>query len=174
MELGFSSFFLNRTNRSGILKAGVIGGKEQKGNYKIDERFNKDNLIERISKIAEKKNKIVVYNMDGIEFIKKISKNLKPNSFIYLDPPYYKKGKELYLNHFQHSDHERVKDYIVKLSNFNWIISYDNTPEIRQIYSSYRKKYYNLNYSLINGSKGEEVLIIKKGLYIPKNTFEKM
>ena len=47
-DLGFATFFLNRTNRSGIINGGVIGGVKQKGEYKIDCRFNKDNLIDRI------------------------------------------------------------------------------------------------------------------------------
>ncbi|MFA7662387.1 MAG: DNA adenine methylase, partial [Patescibacteria group bacterium] len=73
-ELGFSTLFLNRTNRSGIINAGVIGGLEQKGNYKIDCRFNKMNIIRKIKLIAEHKKQIKLYNLDAIDLIKNIKK----------------------------------------------------------------------------------------------------
>ena len=69
LELGFSTFYLNRTNVSGVIKGGVIGGKEQKGNYKIDARFNKEGLIKRIIKISEKKENITISNKNAINFI---------------------------------------------------------------------------------------------------------
>lgn len=173
-ELGFATFFLNRTNRSGILKAGVIGGKNQSGKYSISERFHKENLTKRIELIYKVKDKIYLFNLDVIDFISEVSNVMKQNSVIYLDPPYYNKGKDLYMNHFQHIDHIILKDYIETLDQYNWIVTYDNTPQINEIYQGIKKKFYNLNYSLINASKGQEVLFVKKNLKVPRDSFQKM
>ena len=173
-ELGFATFFLNRTNRSGILKAGVIGGKNQSGKYSISERFHKENLIKRIEAIHKVKDRIFLFNLDVIDFITEVSNVMKQNSVIYLDPPYYNKGKDLYMNHFQHIDHIILKDYIETLDQYNWIVTYDNTPQINEIYQGIKKKFYNLNYSLINASKGQEVLFVKKNLVVPRDSFQKI
>ncbi|HEO6930813.1 TPA: DNA adenine methylase, partial [Streptococcus agalactiae] len=65
LTLGFSTLFLNRTNRSGIIKAGVIGGLKQDGNYKLDCRFNKEKTIKKIRLIASYKKQIKLYNIDA-------------------------------------------------------------------------------------------------------------
>lgn len=173
-KLGFATFFLNRTNRSGILKAGVIGGKNQSGKYSISERFHKENLIKRIELIHKVKDRIFLFNLDVIDFITEVSNVMTQNSVIYLDPPYYNKGKDLYMNHFQHIDHIVLKDYIETLDQYNWIVTYDNTPQINEIYQGIKKKFYNLNYSLINASKGQEVLFVKKNLIVPRDSFQKI
>ncbi len=171
-DLGFATFFLNRTNRSGILKAGVIGGKNQDGIYSLSERFNKTNLVKRIEAIARHRRNIHIYNLDGVDFLVEIANAMRPRSFIYLDPPYYNKGKDLYLNHFKHQDHEKVRDYINGVDKFNWVISYDDNPEIKKIYSGFRKKYYNLSYSLMNATEGKEILIVKRNLIVPLSSFK--
>ena len=121
-ELATSFFFLNRTNVSGVLKGGVIGGIDQTGNYKIDARFNKVELIRKVEKIARFSNRIRVANLDGVELIKSYAAGTT-ESFIYLDPPYYQKGANLYLNAFKDADHEKLAKYVSKLST-PWLLSY--------------------------------------------------
>jgi DNA adenine methylase len=168
LELGFSTFFLNRTNRSGIIKAGVIGGNDQKGNYKMDARFNKPDLIKRIQRIAKYKDRILLYNFDAIELIKTISKNLPDKTLIYFDPPYYLKGKDLYINYYKHEDHLLVSQMINGITKHKWLVSYDNAPEINEIYRHNKKFEYDLNYSAVNATTGTEVMIYHKDLFIPK------
>jgi len=166
--LGFSTFFLNRTNRSGIIKAGVIGGKEQNGDYKIDARFNKENLIERIREIAKYRRYINLYNLDAIELMRQISNDLPENTIIYFDPPYYVKGKELYVNYYDHEAHLLVSRMIKGIRRHKWIVSYDNADEIRTLYKKNKKITYSLKYSAVNATKGTEVMIYHKNLVMPK------
>lgn len=167
--LGFSTFFLNRTNRSGIIKAGVIGGNEQLGNYKIDARFNKTDLINRIQKIGKLESRIILYNLDAIKLITKISKQLPEKTLIYFDPPYYLKGKELYVNHYKHEDHLLVSQMISGIEEHKWLVSYDNEKEIRKLYKDNKKFAYSLNYSAVNATTGTEVMIYHNDLIIPRS-----
>ena len=128
LQLGFSTFFLNRTNRSGILQGGVIGGKNRTGPFQLDARYNKVNLIERINKIAGYRSRISISNKDAEEFIKTISGQLPRKALIYLDPPYYKKGKGLYEDYYEHKDHLNLSKVVAGLER-KWIVSYDNTKE---------------------------------------------
>lgn len=155
---GFATFFLNRTNRSGILKGGVIGGKKQTGNYKLDARYNKDDLIKRIEKIGEFKDRIKVYNLDALELLNQVDNLLPTDSLIYLDPPYYVKGQGLYRNFYVHDDHVKIRQALDQITS-KWIVSYDNCPEIKQIYSGYYQEDYELNYSAYYKTKGSEVMI---------------
>merc|ERR1711879_547478 len=132
LDLGFSTFYLNRVNRSGILKGGVIGGKGQKSNYSIDCRFNKVELIGRIIEIASLKKRIKLTNMDAIDLIHELKD--KKKVFMYLDPPYYKKGKDLYMNYYNHDDHLNLAN-VLQDSSLKYIISYDDCKEIRNIYN---------------------------------------
>lgn len=158
LSLGFSTFFLNRTNHSGIINAGMIGGKEQKGNYKIDCRFNKANLTLLVQKIASYKEKIELYNLDAIDFIDKVKR--KHNQFYFIDPPYYKKGKELYTNFYTHADHLNLSKYIKKnLKNKKMLLSYDNCDEIKNMYKTYNLQIKYLNYYIATKRKGEEIFI---------------
>lgn len=166
LTLGFSTFFLNRTNRSGILNAGVIGGKNQDGNFKIDARFNKDELIKRIELIAEHSEKISLYNLDAIELLDKVVPKLPQKTLIYLDPPYYVKGGDLYEHHYQHKDHaavaaatRRVKQHIM--------VSYDDVPEIRELYSNYQFVSYSLSYCAQNRYRGTEAIFLGNTLECP-------
>lgn len=159
LELGFATFFLNRSNRSGIIKGGPIGGYDQSGNYKIDCRFSKDELTKRIKAIASYRNKITLCNMDAELFIKDYLPNAPTNSFIYLDPPYYKNGPGLYTNFYKDKDHENLAKAIKEYIRQPWILTYDNVEEIAQLYSEYHKMVYLLNYSVNNKYKGQEILV---------------
>jgi len=166
-DLGFSTFFLNRTNRSGILDGGVIGGKNQNGDWKLDCRFNKKNLTNRIKKISEFKEQINIYNLDAAVFINEITPSLNAKSLIYLDPPYYLKGKKLYRDFYTHQDHEVIAQLVVNKINSPWIVSYDNTPEIQKMYAGLRHQFYNIHYSAADRYEGSEVMIFSNNLKIP-------
>lgn len=165
-QLGFATFFLNRTNRSGILKGGVIGGLKQLGNYKIDARFNKHNLIKKIKKIGDISNKIHIYNKDAAEWLVEINNDISCKDIVYLDPPYYVKGQGLYRNFYEHDDHINIRN-ILNSVNFNWIVSYDNNENIREMYKNYFQQEYNINYSLQDKKKTTEIIIYSPSLKIP-------
>ncbi len=169
LTVGFATLYLNRTNRSGILNAGIIGGKNQTGKYKIGARFNKETLIEKIKRIAFYKQRIRIYNQDACDFISEVSRVLPRNTLIYLDPPYYQKGQDLYTNFYSHEDHLSIS-FIVSSLNQYWMITYDNTPEIIKMYKKYRLFSYSLAYSAQKKYIGKEILIIDPRLTIPDTT----
>lgn len=167
LELGFSTFFLNRCNRSGILLAGVIGGKEQNGPYKIDARFNKQDLIRRIEKIALMRAQIEIYNLDSALLIETIIPTLPENTLVYLDPPYYVKGKGLYENHYVHNDHAIIANLVRTRITHPWIVSYDHAPEIIELYQNCATIEYGINYTAQDRYTGAEVMFFKENLLIP-------
>lgn len=164
LELGFSTFYLNRTNRSGILNAGPIGGKNQMGDYKMNCRFNTDVLKDKIKLISSYKNSIKLYNLDALEFIKKnIVKTKK--SLTFFDPPYFVKGKDLYTNFYEFPDHVELGNTISKyMKNQRWILTYDVHDDIQKIYSSFEYFTYQLNYSAGNSKKGLEYIFLSDNL----------
>lgn len=167
IELGFAAFYLNRTNRSGILNAGPIGGYNQTGNYGIDARFNRDALIGRIEEIAKRKSQIVVYNKEIRSFINSIIPKYQANAFVYFDPPYYENGQRLYKNFFSPTDHADIACSIINGVDCPWVITYDNVKELREIYNDYEQRQYNLNYSAANKGKGSEIIIFKDSKLLP-------
>lgn len=170
LSLGFSTLFLNRTNRSGIIKAGVIGGLKQDGDYKLDCRFNREKIIKKITLIASLKKRIKLYNMDAEKFIR-LNISRTKNSFTFFDPPYYKKGPGLYTNFYNHENHLSLAKSIKKyMSNKNWILTYDVSDEIFKMYSNLRNEKYYLNYSVTKPSKGIEYIFYSKQLIIPIET----
>ena len=162
LDIGFSAFFLNRCNRSGVLKGGIIGGYEQKGNWKIDARFNKQDLIKRIEKIALHKDKIKLYNEDTAELLENNKKTFK-NCILYLDPPYYEKGYQLYKNHYKPSDHEKISK-LVKELNCYWVVSYDNVDPIIALYDNIPKREFNISYSAGKNRSGKEIMFFSNNL----------
>jgi DNA adenine methylase len=155
-ELAKSTFFLNRTNISGVIKGGVIGGQEQHGKYKIDARFNKIDLIDRIKKISSMKDRISLSNLDGLAFINKLNRK-KEEIFIYLDPPYYQKGADLYMNFYSNEDHKRLSKFVHRMQK-KWMVSYDNHDFILNLYTEQSKIVYKLSQSASN-RVGDEILI---------------
>jgi len=167
LELGFSTLFMNRTNISGIINAGVIGGLKQEGKYKIDCRFNKKKIIEKIGLIASFKQKISLENLDAIKLIQKIQKSAKTeNTIFYFDPPYYEKGSSLYMNFYNHNQHTEVSEAIKSIKNMSWIVSYDNIKEIHDIYSWAKNRIikYSFNHSAHKSRVGKEVIITSQSL----------
>jgi DNA adenine methylase len=167
IDLGFSTFFLNRTNRSGILTAGVIGGKDQSGPWKIDARFNKSNLIERLERVAKHRSQIHVTRLDALTFARRRSATLPPEkSLLYLDPPYFLKGRELYMNAYEERDHEALAYLVRNELHLPWLISYDDVPQIRRLYSSAHRTKHILRYSASLNRKGRELIFFRPGLKV--------
>lgn len=165
-EVGLATFFLNRTNRSGIIKGGVIGGKKQEGKYKIDCRFNKKVLIEKIKRIGMYRNRIKLFNYDANDFIKRVVMRQKnENFFIYFDPPYIKKGPELYKNHFNNEEHKYLSTNIKeKLLEKNWIVTYDKNELVQKLYDNFCIVEFDLNYSAGKNKTGNELMILSNSL----------
>lgn len=169
LEIGFSTFFLNRTNRSGIIdKAGPIGGFSQQGDYPIDCRFNKERLVEQIKKIGEMKNCIKVYNLEALDFIDDVILKTR-KAFIFFDPPYYGKGPGLYTNFYSHGDHANLAQAILKkLKGRKWIVTYDNVNAIKNMYSKVDSVEFELKYSLQSKRAGSEVMFFSKQIQRPE------
>lgn len=160
VALGFAAFFLNRTNRSGILNAGPIGGYEQNGRYTIQARFNRGELVHRIERIVAHKDKIIIYNKEIRSFIQNIVPKYQQQAFIYFDPPYYINGQRLYKNALSDADHKEIAKYIGQI-NCPWIITYDFVPRIKVFYKDFPQACYSLNYSAANKGKGKELVVFQ-------------
>lgn len=165
-DLGFAAFYLNRTNRSGIIKGGVIGGRFQNGNYKIDARFSKEKLIQKIRQIACNKDKIILTNMDVFDFLSSGFLHHYYKTFINFDPPYVIKGSQLYKNSFTKQDHRLLADLISNCHR-KWIVTYDICPLVEEIYKNYRCSKININYSASNSGKATEYIFFSDNLNIP-------
>ncbi len=174
LMLGFSTFFMNRTNRSGIIKAGVIGGFDQTGNYKIDARYRKEDLIARIRRIAYYADRIELHHEDAVDLVNNIAQTAPQNTILYLDPPYYKKGRGLYMNYYDDADHERIRDVISHVYSLRWIVSYDNSPFIKSIYQTFRSQEFYLNYSANNNGIGTEVIFFSDNCKVTKEALGKI
>jgi DNA adenine methylase len=157
LELGFAFFYLNRTNRSGVLNAGVIGGQDQTGNYKIDARFNRGTLADRLTAIGELAGQIEVTDLDGRSVIRNYGAD--PSAFLYIDPPYVQAGSQLYLNSFDVRDHEALSTIVREVSSAHWLMTYDISPLIQRLYSDYFQCTLELNYSARYPGRASELLI---------------
>jgi DNA adenine methylase len=157
LALGFAFFYLNRTNRSGVLRGGVIGGLAQTGNYKIDARFNRSTLSERISAIGHLSDKITVSNTDGRAVILAHADNT--NAFMYIDPPYVKAGSQLYLNSFEHRDHTALAKVVNSIKGAHWLMTYDTSTLIERLYAKNFQRRYALNYSARHPGRADELMI---------------
>jgi DNA adenine methylase len=170
LDVGFATFYLNRTNRSGVLSGGVIGGLDQTGKWKIDARFPRNELIRRIEVIGERRDSISIFNLDAENFITTHIPTLPENTLVYCDPPYFEKASRLYLNHYAPGDHERISEIIQRQRDIKWIVSYDAVSQILAYYARRRKFLYELQYNAAKAYKGSEVFIFSDGLVVPRNS----
>ena len=168
-ELGIATFFMSRTNRSGVIFGGAIGGsteeKQNNAKYKIDCRFNKQDLIQRLKIIAENKRRIKVTNEDALAFLRQLDENI----FVYLDPPYYVKGKSLYMNHYTDKDHKGLASFLQNEAHFNWVLSYDDVPQIREMYMNSDLYRFPLKYTVSKKQVGYELLTHSNNIHFPES-----
>lgn len=167
LEVGFSTLYLNRCNRSGVLSGGLIGGLAQTGKWKMDARFPRNELIRRIEAIASRRDLITLMNLDAERFIIEYIPKLPNNTLVYCDPPYFAKSNRLYLNHYNREDHVRISEIIQKQLTRTWLVSYDGVPEILNYYSERRTFLYDLQYNASRVYKGKEAFIFSDNLRIP-------
>lgn len=166
LDLAFSTFFLNRVNRSGIVDGGVIGGRGQSGTWKLDARFNKQTLLRRLEKVERYSGRITFTAMDAAELLARISPVLPRDSLVYLDPPYYVKGKGLYENWYDDDDHRAIRS-LVRAIKTHWLVSYDAADYILALYAGVRSLRYSLSYSAGDRYRGSEVIFYSPDLKIP-------
>lgn len=168
LRLGFATFYLNRCNRSGIIaNAGPIGGKNQVGKWKIDARYNREDLACRVERVALYKERIELFNLDAIEFLRCVVESRPERTFVYLDPPYFTKGSQLYLNHYTAADHAALATHLCGKARFPWVLSYDDVPAIHDLYAGLRQIRFSLGYSVRDWRIGSEVLILRDGIHVP-------
>jgi DNA adenine methylase len=168
IEVGFATFFLNRTNRSGILNGGPIGGRDQSGPWKIDARYNANELIFRIESIAKMRSRIKLTRSDALAFLKLGLPKWSKKSLIYLDPPYYEQGRELYYDYYKSKDHADLAKFIKgHMRSRSWMVSYDNVRPIKKLYSDFRGVVYNVGYTAREQRTGREVMFFAPGLEVP-------
>lgn len=166
VEVAFATFFLNRTNRSGILTAGVIGGKAQTGNYKLDARYNVEDLMNRIRTIGAYRSRMTVLGIDALDLLTDVAPGFPRECLVYLDPPYYVKGSLLYRNHYVHEDHASIAERVADAS-YPLIVTYDDCPEVRQLYRSFDATNFELHYSTHSARPLTSEVLFYKNVELP-------
>lgn len=168
LDVAFATFFLNRTNVSGVIKGGIIGGIEQTGTYGISARYTKATSIQKIQAIAGRKEQIILSNMDVFDFLKSESLQSYRKTFINFDPPYVKKGAKLYKNAFAEADHRNLSALIRKCKR-KWIVTYDICPLIAALYEPFRRSELDITYSINGSHKAKEYIFFSPNLTLPEN-----
>jgi DNA adenine methylase len=170
LDLGFSTFYLNRCNRSGVLSAGPIGGYAQKGEWRMDVRFNREALIERVRSIGSMREAITISSNDALEFLKKKLPRGPARSkvLVYLDPPYVEQARRLYLNAYENRDHASVAAHMRKQKVLPWVMSYDDCALVRSLYvDDCLVSNIPVKYSLNKKRVSNELLIAPRHIVLP-------
>lgn len=167
LERGFAAFYLNRCNRSGIIRnGGIIGGIQQNGRWRIDSRFNKQTLHRRLEQIARYGERIHVTNLDGIDFIDSIPSS---STMLFVDPPYFNKGSALYLSNLDFEYHARLAERLRRMTDAPWVLTYDDCEQVRELYSEWAAIHpYTLRYTARESYRGREVIIAPRWLQMPE------
>lgn len=160
-ELGFATYFVNRTSRSGIiLGAGPIGGYAQTGRWKIDARWYRDSMSSRIRWLGTVRDRVHLTNEDALAFMARSRTRLPlRDCLIFVDPPYVQVGSRLYLNAMNEAKHSALADMLQGGTFPNWILTYDNHPLVHELYAQRRIETISVNYSLRTTRKEKEVLV---------------
>ena len=138
----------------------------------MDARFNKTDLISRIEKIALYRHRIDLYCLDAIQLIDQIRGEINEKTLIYFDPPYYNQGSSLYTNFYSHQDHLYLAEYIQNLNlDCKWMLTYDFTPPIVEMYSERKKSLLTLSYTAAKKGKGYEMLAFSDNFKIPEKKY---
>lgn len=168
VDIGKATLYLNRTNRSGIIKGGIIGGKNQQGAYLMDARFNRTGLVSKVRRIAAQSSRIELHNSDVFDFLKPDILGHYYKAFINFDPPYVQKGGQLYMNFFSDGDHRKLCAAISSCRR-KWIVTYDICALTKDLYQRYRCAYLDLIYSANNTRKAKEYIFFSNNLEIPSS-----
>ncbi|MHB1439982.1 MAG: DNA adenine methylase [Cuniculiplasma sp.] len=166
VELAGAFLFFNRTNYSGIIKGGPLGGKKQQSSYKFDCRFNREKIIEKIQGLHNLEGRLHVAEVDGISFMQRITSGTAENLLFYVDPPYYGAGRELYRYFFTDGDHENLSIFLKKLEH-PWLLSYDDAEFIRDLYTNNEKFPVYTDYQSGNLRRNVRELLISNYLIPP-------
>ena len=161
-DLGFATFFMNRTTRSGIIeKAGPIGGYDQTGKWKLGARFNREKLAGQVKWLADNRDRISLSNLDALSFIAKTRKSVNlPSTLFFIDPPYVRAGGRLYFNGMTEAKHIALSDILTSGEIPHWVLTYDDAPLIRELYRGSRMAKISVNYSLQSKRKENELLVM--------------
>jgi len=171
-DVGFAAFFMNRCNRSGVLTgAGPIGGYAQAGAWRMDVRFNRTALAERILHLGRLKDRIHLSCEDAIVFLKRSLPRGQARSrlFVYLDPPYVIKGQRLYLNAYGPRDHAALARFLHAQKSLPWLVSYDDNPLVRKLYASQKLALMPIMYTLQEKRAAQELIITPRHLAVPQS-----
>lgn len=164
----FATLFLNRVNYSGVIKGGPIGGAAQAGPYQLGCRFPKEKIIQRILEIARFRDQIELYNEDARALLTRAAEAVKDDMFFNIDPPYVVKGSLLYTNFFEEADHRALAETILtKLQDLPWIVTYDNTTLVREIYQGCHIEQYQILHNAGGKAHNQELVITN----IPQEKF---
>jgi DNA adenine methylase len=162
LGLGFAFFYLNRTNRSGVLSGGVIGGLQQTGKDKIGARFPRATLRERLTAVGAARQNITVSNRDGRDVISDYGQD--ENVFMYIDPPYVRAGSMLYLNAFDEQDHRDLAGTVRGIPAAHWLLTYDIAPLVEELYEDQFMRTYELHYSNRHRRLASEWLVASRSV----------
>lgn len=163
-ELGKAAFFLNRTNVSGILSGGVIGGLNQTGSYKMNARFNRETLKKKIADIGARRDDIEVTRLDAEDFID--DRMDDSELFAYLDPPYVQKGPGLYRSAFDEAKHRSLARKVGNAKS-KWVVTYDADKLVDDIYGDYERGDLEISYTANVKAVGKEKIILGPELVWP-------
>ncbi len=174
IESAFRFLFLNRTNYSGIIKANPIGGIGQNSQYKIDCRWNPEELCRRIHSCSRKLQETNITSTDYSEIIQADGNDV----LMIIDPPYYVKGKDLYSVFMSPQEHKNLSE-MLRYSNHKFLLTIDDCEEVRKLYSwanfiNQEQWYYSI--SSIANNRGKELFIsnfdIKSNMEYPSTLFD--
>lgn len=135
IRAGFQKILLHQLGFGGLgwMAGGPLGGRDQSSEYNVACRWNPSRIAHDIKRIHSLLAGFKSVSVRTQDFTKSIA-IAGERSFVYADPPYYTAGPQLYKHAFDDADHVRLADAL-RVSGAEWVLSYDDHPFIRDLYS---------------------------------------